>query len=96
MAKWTLKPQERPGTYRFNGRMYITHAVAESITIDELMTILFCIEILVWKYGGLDYLQVFESDTGLRLYFVDQLNDEMKQMHPKSHNFATVLFDWEY
>lgn len=96
MAKWTLRPQERSGTYRFNGRMYITQAVAEAIKIDELMTLLFCIEILVWKYRGLDYLQVFESDTGLRLYFIDQLNDEMKATSPRSHNFATVLFDWEY
>ena len=96
MAKWTLRSQENEGSYRFNGALYITKAVAETLTFEEVLTLYLCIDVLVWKYNGLDYLQVFESDTGLRLYFIDQLNDAMKADSPAEHNFATLLFDWEY
>jgi fibronectin type 3 domain-containing protein len=97
MANWIRKPQEQPGKYRFNGQLYITVTVQAELSPEEINSIVQEIRDFVNQEDGIDYLQVYEEDNGSRrLFFIDQLNDDMKPHHPPEHNHATLLFDWEY
>jgi len=67
-----LLPQEREGTYKFDGKFVATRGA-----IDKLgwAVIVECHLVLlgeVGKRGGLDYLQVFDID-GQRLWFIDDV-----------------------
>jgi len=96
MGKWSLKKQERPGTYRFDGASYVTREVYDTIHPFVIAKMIVLIQDLVQANNGMDYLQVFENENGETIYFIDQLNDEMKKDCTQEDNYFTILFSWEY
>ncbi len=65
-----LLPQEKEGTYQFDGKSVSTPAAIEKF--GEAVIIAAHITLLkeVKRKGGLDYLQVFDID-GEKLWFID-------------------------
>jgi len=96
MGKWSLKKQERPGTYRFDGASYVTREVCDTIHPLVIVKMIVLIQDLVQANNGMDYLQVFENENGETIFFIDQLNDEMKKDCTQEDNYFTILFSWEY
>ncbi len=96
MATWKRKPQECEGTYRFNGKLYMTATVQRELRQEEIDWIVRDVKQFAAEQEGIDYLQVYEDEKHRKLFFIDQLNDEMKTAHPPEHNYATLLFSWEY
>ena len=75
VQKKTIKllPQEKEGSYKFNGRFVATRAAIEKF--GEAVIIAAHITLLteVKRRGGMDYLQVFDID-GERLWFIDDVS----------------------
>jgi hypothetical protein len=68
-----LLPQEKEGTYKFDGKFVATQ---NAITQFGDAVILACHMMLlkeIKRKGGLDYLQVFEVD-GEKLWFIDDVS----------------------
>ena len=98
MATWKRRPQEREGTYQFSGTFFITQGVLTNLSLGEIIAIYLDIQTLVKETGGLDYLQVYENETGDKLYFIDQCDPEMmaQELFDEEYNHCTLLFDHEY
>ena len=96
--KWELQPQETNSTYHFSGRFLVTSGVQAELTDEEIRTIYFLVQKLVKENDGLDYLLVFKNKEGLKLFFIDQLNQEMlaSSDHPPEHHYCTLLLASEY
>ena len=63
------------------------------------MLIYWTIRYLAQQDNGIDYLIVLEhEETGQKLFFIDQINDQMKESggHPKEHDYCTLLLAEEY
>jgi hypothetical protein len=95
---WTPQPQECEGNYHFSGQFLVTHRVKEKLSDTEIVEIYRTTQKLVETSNGIDYLLVFNDDQGRKLFFVDQLNEEMIASgdHPEEHNHCTLLFADEY
>ena len=94
---WELQPQECEGTYRFDGKFLVTRGVKETLSDNLIASIYLTIKLKAQEENGVDYLQVFKHpQTGKKLFFIDQLNDEMKKEHPSEHNYCTLMFSNEY
>jgi len=98
MTTWTRKPQENEGTYFFSGKFLATAGVSNELPEAEILSIYKNVQAFVKEQNGIDYLQVFEDKKGRRLFFIDQLNQEMiasGNFRPED-NHCTLLFDYEY
>ena len=96
---WKHVPQEREGTYFFTGTFLVTANVNEQIPLRDILEIHLNTRRLAQTKHGLDYLQVFvHPGINERLFFIDQLNEEMKASggYKEEDNYCTLLFDWEY
>lgn len=79
---WEVQPQEVTGTYRFDGRFLATATVMADLGEKVVATIYAITQALVKEHDGLDYILAFKhKETGVVIWFIDQLNDEMKQEH---------------
>ena len=98
MQTWTRRPQEREGTYKFSGTFLVTRGVLDTLSPKEIVAIYLDVQALVKETGGIDYLQVYENETGDRLYFIDQCDLEMmaQESFDEEYNHCTLLFDYEY
>jgi len=98
MPTWTRKPQEQEGTYLFSGTFLVTQAVIAALTPQEILAIYLDIQRLVKETGGIDYFQVYENETGDKLYFIDQCDKEMmaQESFEQESNYCTLLFSHEY
>jgi len=102
-GKWELQPPEQAGSYRFEGRCYVTKAVKEAVPETDLENILSQIRQWVAENNGADYLQVFVHSESLRKIFVlDNLSFEMlkgegyTETQKQEYNYFTILFAEEY
>ena len=97
--KWLRQPQEREGNYFFSGQFLITRGVQGLLSPKEVLAIYQEVQTLVKEKNGLDYLQVYvHADTGQKLFFIDQLSQEMivsRDFLPE-YNYCTLLFAEEY
>lgn len=59
--KWKRKTQERLGNYWFGGASYMTKGVQESLTTEEILSIIVELKLAVKLYQGIDYLQVLNG-----------------------------------
>ncbi len=98
MSTWTRRPQERQGTYLFSGAFFVTHSVLANLSVGEIVSIYLDVQALVKETGGVDYLQVYENESGSRLYLIDQCDPEMmtEVSFDEEFNHCTLLFDYEY
>ena len=88
--KWIYQEPECPGNYRFDGKLYVTRNIILRLSILEVIQITRKIEVLVQEYNGIDYLQTFKNQEGVKIYCID--------CHDKSlpDNYWTMLFVDEY
>jgi len=95
---WIRKPQEQYGTYYFSGKFYITHAILNNFTPNDITAIYIDIQLFVRESNGADYLQVYINDQGDKLYLIDQLNKEMidSGQFEAEDNYCTLMFAHEY
>lgn len=94
--KWKRKTQERLGNYWFGGASYMTKGVQESLTTEEILSIIVELKLAVKLYQGIDYLQVFECDDGRKVWAIDQVPLHELHLHKKEHNYFTLLLPSEY
>lgn len=71
MATWKREPEETPGDQRFRGRAYMTRGVSTSLSPTEVMQLELRLQADVEENNGLDYLQVFTSDDGRKVWVID-------------------------
>jgi len=98
MQTWTRKPQEQEGTYKFSGTFLVTQGVIAALRPQEIVAIYLDLQQLVKNTGGIDYFQVYENDSGEKLYFIDQCDSEMmaEESFEQKNNYCTLLFSHEY
>ena len=102
MEEWSRQPQERDGDYYFNGRVFMTRGVQSELTAEEIGWIIRDLRRAVDRHGGLDYLQVYESNEGRTVWVIDQLSRSMKESGEYSteqireFDYLTLLLPSEY
>lgn len=98
MTQWKLRPEEREGTYQFNGTLYCTRRIVNELSPEEIIWIYRDILKRVQTNGGLDYLQIYEDVSNRIIYCIDQLTKESvdSQLYNKEENYCTLLFSEEY
>ena len=93
------KIQETEGHYHFSGTFYITKAVQETLTTEEIIEIYKFIQDQVKQHNGIDYLQTFYSiEHDCKLFFIDQLNTSMieSNQYSKQDNYCTLMLSNDY
>ena len=68
-----LLPQEKEGTYRFDGHFVATPSAIEKFGDAVIIAAHMILLKEVKRKGGLDYLQVFDVD-GEKLWFIDDVS----------------------
>ncbi len=98
MSTWIRKPQEQEGKYRFSGTFYVTQAVNSKLSHKAILGIYLDIQALVIEKDGIDYFQVYENESGDKLYFIDLCDPEMmaEESFNEEFNHCTLLFSHEY
>jgi hypothetical protein len=96
MATWKRKPQEQAGNYFFAGVCYLTAEVDRTVPKSEIHAILADLHKAVQEENGIDYLQVYESEDGTKVWVIDQVPKDELHEHPTEHNHYTILFPHEY
>ena len=71
MATWKRLPQECPGEYFFSGQAVMTRGVEAILSPEEIVFIVADLHAFVQQEKGIDYLQVYESDDGHRVWVID-------------------------
>ena len=71
-ASLKLLPQEKEGSYKFDGQFVATPAALDKFGPIVIAAAHIMLNKEVKRKGGLDYLQVFEID-GERLWFIDDV-----------------------
>lgn len=98
-SKWIRQPEEQEGDHWFSGKFLVTIGVQDLLTPEEILAIYLDIQNLVKEKNGLDYLQMFvHSETGQKLFFIDQLSKEMIESGEflSEYNYCTLLLAEEY
>ena len=67
---WT-RSQEVEGDCRFDGRGLMTRAVADSLSPFDVVEITRQLRASVKTHDGLDYLQIFTSEDGRKVWAID-------------------------
>ena len=96
---WEIQPQETTGTYKFSGTFLVTHGVNETLTPKEIAIIYHTIQKMVKESDGIDYLiSIIHSETKQKLFFIDQLNQEMLDsgQYSTENNYCTLMLTSEY
>lgn len=99
---WTLQPQECSGDYFFDGQMFMTRAIAESLTTAEISRLIQALKLRVIAMDGVDYLQVFTRTDGEKIYVIDNLSrsmlksNEYTEDQKREYHYFTILFAQEY
>ena len=102
MNNWRRKEQELDGDYYFSGRAYMTRGVQRELSEAEILWIIRNLHEAADKHGGLDYLQVYTTDDGRKIWVIDQLSRSMKESDDytneqlKEYDYFTLLLPSEY
>lgn len=97
MTTWRRLPQEQEDEdYWFAGVCIITRGVSDKLNHEDILWILNDLHDFVKERQGIDYLQVYERDDGLRVWVIDQIRRVELIYHPAEHNHFTLLFPEEY
>ena len=95
MAQWTRKPQEvEDQKYFFNGGFFVTATNKNALTDEDILFIYTDVRQFAEEKNGIDYIQVYESDTGLKVWIIDELDQNMIESgeYNKEDNRCTLLF----
>lgn len=97
MATWKRLPQEQEDEdYWFAGTCFYTPGVSRKLSSEEVLWILTDLHDFVREKQGIDYLQVYERDDGLKIWAIDQIRRTEFPNHPADHNHFTLLLPEEY
>jgi len=100
MSTWTIQPQKETGTYMFSGRVYVTAAIAETLSPAEIYQMLNAVRQRVAENNGADYLFVFTNQDEECIFIIDQLNREMKSSATREwvaqNDIVTILYASEH
>ena len=102
MATWTRKPQECAGDYYFSGQACMTCGVEDALSPDEITFIVADLWAFVRREDGVDYLQVYVSDDGRKVWCICQLSRSMKESgdytpeQVAEYDYWTLLLPSEY
>ena len=102
MVIWKRKVQERPGDYYFSGRGYMTRGVQATLSPKEIAFVIADLQNFVREEDGVDYLQIFVSDDGRKVWCIDQLSRSMKEggdytpAQVAEYDYWTMLLPEEY
>ena len=102
MAIWKRKQQECEGDYFFEGRLVITQGAIRLLSLAEMTHIVRLLKAAIQDNDGLDYLQVFESTSGNKVWIIDALSRTMKTdgsysaNEIREHDIVTILLPEEY
>ncbi|MBP8994564.1 MAG: hypothetical protein KBG30_12250 [Bacteroidales bacterium] len=73
MRTWYRKPQEvNSEKYKFSGPLFVTAGIQDALTPEDMYLILSDLKAFVSEKGTVDYLQVYESSDGLRVFLIDE------------------------
>jgi hypothetical protein len=98
MAQWIRKPQEvEDQKYFFNGGFFVTATIKNTLTDEDILFIYNDVRQFAEAKNGIDYIQVYESDTGLKVWIIDELDQSMIESgeYNKEDNRCTLLFPSE-
>mgnify|MGYP000557245456 FL=1 len=95
-GRWHYQKQEQAGDYWFSGKIYMTANVQAQIPNEELQAIILFLKMLVEQKKGLDYLQVFTTNDGTKIFVIDQITRQQIASSPPEYNHFTILFPHEY
>lgn len=95
-GKWIHQPQEQSGDYYFDGRVFVTNNVQADIPQAELIEIIEHLQTLAKSQEGIDYLQVFKTEEGDKIYVIDQITKPQVKTSPKEYHYCTILYPYEY
>lgn len=98
MAEWTRKNQEVENQkYFFNGGFFVTVTIKEALSDEDILFIYTDARQFAEEKNGIDYIQVYESDTGLTVWIIDELDQNMIESgeYNKEDNRCTLLFPSE-
>lgn len=98
---WQRLPQEREGSYSFEGELIVTNEVYEALSEDEIKAIVFDLRKFVLENGTVNYLQVYQHKTDDRkIYLIDNVTKMMRTVltdkEREEEDYFTMLFDHEY
>jgi hypothetical protein len=99
MATWQRQPQEQGDQkYFFNGSFYATERITEELTQAEIQFIYNDVQAFAKERNGIDYLQVYVSEKGKKVWIIDQLNKSMIESgdYNPDDNYCTLLFPEDY
>lgn len=97
MATWRRLPQEQEDEdYWFAGSCFLTKGISDTLSMAEVHWILNDLHSFVKEKQGIDYLQVYEREDGLRVWVIDEIRRVELNDHPAEHNHFTLLFPEEY
>lgn len=71
MPTWKREPQEVTGQHRFDGRALMTQGIQNEVGRAAVLRLETMLHEAVREEDGLDYLQVFTSDEGHRVWVID-------------------------
>ena len=95
-GKWIHQPQEQDGDYWFDGRIFMTNNIQADIPQIELMGIINHLQTLAKEQEGIDYLQVFKTEEGDKIFIIDQITKSQIETSPKEYHYCTILYPYEY
>ena len=95
-GRWHYQKQEQEGDYWFGGKIYMTANIQTQIPNHELQAIILFLKMLALKQKGLDYLQVFKTNDGTKIFVIDQITRQQIASSPPDYNHFTILFPYEY
>ena len=102
MATWKRKPQECAGDYYFSGQAYMTCGVQAALSSEEIAFIVADLRAFVRRKNGVDYLQVYVSGEGRKVWCICQLSRSMKESDDYTpeqlteYDYWTMLLPEEY
>lgn len=95
---WTRQPQEQEGDYWFSGKGLMTAGINADLHQLEIKQILDDLYSFIEEKQGVDYLQVYTSNKGDKIFIIDQLSKSMieSKRWKEEDNHFTILFAHEY
>ena len=78
MSKWTRQPQEVEGDYFFEGTLVCTPGAGSLLGILDVLQIMHELRRAARDNDGLDYLQVYKTAKGEKIWIMDALSRSMK------------------
>lgn len=102
ISAWTLLPQKKKGTYRFNGALKISRTIRHFLSVDEILVIYNIVKTHLMKVGGQgDFIFILERKLDgkrQRVVVIDELSQGMKDTGDYAYqdDYCTIKFDYEY